>query len=232
MGSAPKLITQPTTPNYFELEAPWNTTDPIEVLWAKTAACSAFDTTIPPDKLVCVTSGVIEATGLFTEDIKQWKRCIPQKQTMDNLKLAFNQANKERLTQATTARAGYHAAAVQAIANEAVPAAYLAVPAGAPMFYCWSHGLCTDRNHTSATCPNPLANHNPAAVASNMLGGHNYIARLQEEYRIQVNPNHVNPYRRPRPEHRGGGDRGRGGGRGGGRGPERGGGRGGGRGPE
>jgi hypothetical protein len=178
------------TANDKRLKTAWNTTDPIEGVWDNAKQCKLFDPNIPDAQIVRETATVIENTGLFTEDIKHWKRRTPQQQTMDQLKLDFNQANKERLAQTTTIQAGYQAAAVQALANQAPPAAFLAAPpAGTPMYYCWSHGLQGDPSHTSATCPNPYVNHNHAAVASNMLGGHNYIARHEGEVRLQVNPN-------------------------------------------
>jgi hypothetical protein len=39
------------------------------------------------------------------------------------------------------------------------------------MYYCWSHGLGTNRVHTSAQCQNKKDGHKDTATANNMLGG-------------------------------------------------------------
>ena len=43
------------------------------------------------------------------------------------------------------------------------------------MYYCWTHGLGKNRNHTSATCNNKAEGHKDEATADNMLGGNNKI---------------------------------------------------------
>jgi hypothetical protein len=161
------------TANEEELKSPWSTTDPIDVLWAKTTRCHLFDLTIPPAKLVRDTLTILEKTGVFTDDVKHWNRRPAAEQTFENLKTAFNMANAERLLSTTTENAGYHGA-------------HHAAGAAVPMFYCWTHGLGPESQHTSATCTRPTANHNQLATADNMLGGNRSIRPKRGEVRIHV----------------------------------------------
>ncbi len=40
-----------------------------------------------------------------------------------------------------------------------------------PGNYCWTHGHCLSKGHTSATCANKAVGHRDDATASNTLGG-------------------------------------------------------------
>ena len=51
-----------------------------------------------------------------------------------------------------------------------------AVVDGVSLYYCWTHGLGRDANHTSATCQNPAAGHQYDATINDMKGGSNLIA--------------------------------------------------------
>jgi hypothetical protein len=58
-------------------------------------------------------------------------------------------------------------------------------------FYCWSHGLSTNRNHTSATCDSPADGHKANASLHDMMGGNTTIKRRRGErsaYRRTENP--------------------------------------------
>ncbi len=116
-------------------------------------------------KRQCATLSVFEQTGVFTDKIKFWNRRPAVEHTLANMKTAFNRANDERLTHATTNNAGYHGT-------------HHAAGAGFPMFYCWTHGLGPESQHTSATCTRPTANHNQLATADNMLGGNRSIPNV------------------------------------------------------
>ena len=43
----------------------------------------------------------------------------------------------------------------------------------AAMGYCWTHGFCKNRLHTSATCTWPNEGHQITATGTNRMGGHN-----------------------------------------------------------
>jgi hypothetical protein len=44
------------------------------------------------------------------------------------------------------------------------------------MYYCWTHGLGTHQNHTSATCNHKDEGHKDDATAFKMKGGNNTIS--------------------------------------------------------
>ena len=46
---------------------------------------------------------------------------------------------------------------------------------GVKMFYCWTHGLGKNWNHTSATCKNKAEGHKDEATADNTMGGNDRI---------------------------------------------------------
>ena len=48
-------------------------------------------------------------------------------------------------------------------------------------FYCWSHGLSTNSEHTSATCTSPADGHQAAANLNDMMGGNTTIKRRRGE---------------------------------------------------
>jgi hypothetical protein len=44
--------------------------------------------------------------------------------------------------------------------------------------YCWSHGYQVGLKHTSATCTDRKAGHNPAATKSNIMGGDTWVSEF------------------------------------------------------
>ncbi|KAI2513563.1 Reverse transcriptase (RNA-dependent DNA polymerase) [Fragilaria crotonensis] len=108
----------------------------------------------------------------------------------------FQKANKER-PQVDCVDSGYHGAhaAITTPPGPAPPlaaAAAAALPSlttpppgpttttiadGQPFFYCWTHGLGTNRTHTSATCNRPGPGHQTTATTRHMMGGNNTILR-------------------------------------------------------
>ena len=40
-----------------------------------------------------------------------------------------------------------------------------------PTGYCWTHGYCMTKSHTSATCKTPMEGHKTAATRNNTMGG-------------------------------------------------------------
>ena len=64
------------------------------------------------------------------------------------------------------------------------------VPVTEEMFYCWTHGLGYNKEHTSATCTAPQAGHVRNATVFNKQGGNCNIRRKNGEKAV---------YKRPRP---------------------------------
>jgi hypothetical protein len=55
-------------------------------------------------------------------------------------------------------------------------------------YYCWTHGLSNNPQHTSATCTSPAEGHQRTATIDNMLGGNNSIRRRRNERAIYRRP--------------------------------------------
>jgi len=109
--------------------------------------------------------------------------------------LQFTSKNKECICKLTTSQVGFHSAHT-AISTPIKPPTVLpllpcalatSVPTTTPypwaivtndglhMYYCWTHGLGFNCNHTSATCSNPAEGHHTTATVKNMHGGNNTI---------------------------------------------------------
>jgi hypothetical protein len=180
--------------NHADLERTWSTADSIDTVWDHIEQCRDFATAgenpISDKTVIAAALMVIENTGQFSHDIHDWNKKPAADKTYDNLVLHFTEADYERRRKLTARNAGYQGTALLAATDSATapPAAQaLLAPAAAPpadssqMYYCFSHGLTSDRRHTSATCTKPSANHDTTATAHNMKGGNNYIRRRRDE---------------------------------------------------
>jgi hypothetical protein len=76
-------------------------------------------------------------------------------------------------TQAATPGWGWTQAATQAATPVATPAGIHVMKKPCPGNYCWTHGHCVSKHHTSATCANKAPGHRDNATASNTFGGSN-----------------------------------------------------------
>jgi hypothetical protein len=170
--------------NRVLLAAAWNPDDPIETLWARLKACQDYATgtteATTDDTAMRLTLRAIETTGVHASDCASWRKKTPVDRTLANFKMHFSAANDERCRQLTTTTAGYHGAhqataqpppVARPQANSAAEPTHIQLPPGKKMYYCWSHGLGTNRAHTSAQCQNKKDGHKDTATADNMLGG-------------------------------------------------------------
>jgi hypothetical protein len=55
------------------------------------------------------------------------------------------------------------------------------------MYYCWSHGLGTNKNHTGPTCNRKKEGHKDEATADNMMNGNNTIMDRRNDHRRSNN---------------------------------------------
>jgi len=179
--------------NRLLLSAEWDPTTPIHELWARTTQCQVFaaDNAQPivDAAAIGLIKAVIEKTGLFDNALDKWNDKDPAAQTLANFKTHFNAANKERLRKLKAQDAGYQEHARAATATKQVSPggsvsssfttatndANSVCLGGVKMYYCWTHGLGTNANHTSATCRFPKDGHKTDATANNMMGGNNTI---------------------------------------------------------
>ena len=184
--------------NRAALSEPWNFDDPIEDLWAKIVniqrvalfgAVPIADITI-----ITLTLAMIEKTGLLATTTEKFRLRPITEWTVAAFKADFILGNKERIRRLTAGDAGFHGAhnaiipATPAAPTPTAIAAAAVTPAPTPpaaarhvtveggkMFYCWTHGLSPQRNHTSITCLNKAEGHRDDATAFRMRGGNNTI---------------------------------------------------------
>ena len=154
--------------------------------------------------IITLTLAMIEKTGLLATTTEKFRLRPVAEWTLDNFHAEFELGNRERVRKLTAGAAGFHGGAHNAttvphpLANPVTPAsgtaspsasAALVTPAGSTpaaanvvnldggkMYYCWTHGLSTNRNHTSATCLNKAEGHKDDATAFKMKGGNNAIS--------------------------------------------------------
>ncbi len=85
-------------------------------------------------------------------------------------------ATNKKLVDAATHWGGTPAATpgwgwTQVVTSVATPAGIRASRKPYPGNYCWTHGHCVSKHHTSAICANKAPGHRNDATASNTLGG-------------------------------------------------------------
>jgi len=176
--------------NLKALHKEWNPTQPIEDLWNQIDACTAYaqpHEPIPNGVIIRAALNNLANTGLFNDDIKLWRKKPAADQTLANLKTEFNYADKERRLATTSASAGYQRANTASYNSKENAAPTL--PANTiPLFYCWSHGLGPNSNHTSKLCTARHPGHRDNATADNMLGGCCIIKRRNGERAVYKRP--------------------------------------------
>ena len=186
--------------NRAALSEPWNFDDPIEDLWAKIVniqRVAAFGA-VPIAEVITIitlTLAMIEKTGLLATTTEKFRLRPVTEWTVALFKADFILGNKERIRRLTAGDAGFHGAHNASITATPAPppttaiAAVAVTPTPAPpaaarhvtveggkMFYCWTHGLSPQRNHTSITCLNKAEGHRDDATAFRMRGGNNTIS--------------------------------------------------------
>ena len=180
--------------NRAALSAPWNFDDPIEDLWAKITniqRVASFGTVPIADiTVITLTLAMIEKTGLLASTTEKFRLRPIDEWTLLIFYDEFELGNKERVRRLTAGDAGFHGAftatpidnaptppATPAIAAAVTPAPTVPPAArhvsveGGKMYYCWSHGLSPQRNHTSISCLNKAEGHRDDATAFRMYGG-------------------------------------------------------------
>lgn len=182
--------------NRAALSEPWNFDDPIEDLWAKISNIQRVATLgalpIPDLTVITLTLAMIEKTGLLVTTTEKFRLRPTAEWTLPLFKTEFKLGNQERIRRLTASDAGYHGAHTASVVtpppNSAAaatnvvsaptplpPTQHVSVEGG-KLYYCWSHGLSPNRNHTSATCLNKAEGHRDDATAFRMHGGNNTIS--------------------------------------------------------
>jgi hypothetical protein len=184
--------------NHDTLAGAWNPDDHIEDLFTRIRDAQRLATKanepITDGGAIRLTITALENTGVFESALELWHLKPEADKTMDNFKKHFCTKNKARLAKLTAQTAGYHGAHAASSVSPSVtttstpPAprpANNAVAATTPsvltddsvqMYYCWSHGLRKNKEHTSRTCQRPKEGHCETVTANkNMMGGNNTI---------------------------------------------------------
>ena len=183
--------------NQANMEAQWDPTHPLENLWTQLRKCQLFAVDHDPisnNTLMRAALKNLEASGVFIDALRDWRKRAPNTQTYDQLKMDFNAADKERRRQVTVREAGYANAAVQKHKQSPAPPAdeqenVDPSTKAKQLYYCWSHGLGFNKTHTSATCSNKSTGHRTKATIYNMMGGCNEVHHRYGERKVFGVPN-------------------------------------------
>jgi hypothetical protein len=176
--------------NEKRLEQPFNVDDGIETLWRNISdiqtLATAAEEPIPTSAIIRRTLQVLEHTGLFTQGCRDWRKRPEAEHTLPIFIDHFNEEDVERRRQLTAQQAGFHGAnhcancvtTVTPAPPEHHQANATTTPGGPDvkcgtimLYYCWTHGLNTNRNHTSATCKFPSEGHKLEATFTNRMEG-------------------------------------------------------------
>ena len=173
--------------NLEEMGRPWDPNTPTITVFNQARKCRDFATAggdaISDANSIRICLEAFQKSGVMDEAIKDWRKLPTANRTWANMPAHFLNANKERLRTITTSAAGFQTA------NAATPAVCPPVTnnsstvqvGNCTMYYCFSHGLGKNPEHTSATCSNPREGHKREATADNMMGGINTIRRRRGE---------------------------------------------------
>ena len=143
----------------------------------------------------------VAATGLFTTYLERWRSKSIQEKTYAAFQTFMIEADRDR-SSITAADAGYHAMAVvtktdkselqlfkeelilaqkfelqQLFKDELLKREQATTPSRKehPTFYCHSHGITRNPNHTSKLCNNKKPGHKDSATLSNKMGGSTFV---------------------------------------------------------
>ncbi len=191
-----KLTEEDVIKNLATLDEPWNPDTPIADLWTRVSMAQAFAATstspITDDVALIRTYAVLRKSGVFEMAIEQWAEKTAADKTWANFKTFFSDKDTVRRNRPTTGQAGYNAFSItpapshdsngsQDEANAAKSQGVTMTPNGRRLYYCWSHGLGTNRAHTSKTCRNKKEGHQDDATIDNMMGGNATIMKPRNQ---------------------------------------------------
>ncbi len=180
--------------NLEACEAAWDPNTPIEIVFANTNKCAQFaaagNDDISDANKVRLTLKALEKSGVMEEAISDWRKKAAADRTWDNLPTHFTTYNKERIRKTTANQAGFNSAnATQQQPKETNNKKAAAAKVGTiELYYCFTHGLGKNPDHTSMTCTNPCAEHKKEATVDNMMGGNNTIRRRRNERSVITRP--------------------------------------------
>jgi hypothetical protein len=131
-----------------------------------------------------LTLVALQKAGVCSHAITTWYDKDEDDQTWDLFQVHFTKQDKERLRRLTAQATGYHGAnkAAAPITPMPVPTTNQIATAAAPqvtqyssnnisLFYCWTHGLSQNPEHTSGSCKSKAEGHSNGATIDDRKGG-------------------------------------------------------------
>jgi hypothetical protein len=164
--------------NRATLSTPWNPDDDIEDLWvrittAQELAHHARDE-ITDHVAIHLTIDALEASGVFDFALDNWRLKDNATKMLATFKEHFNnKEGAERERKLTAKTGGYHGAhgadgnlpRDTPPLNPAPTSGSVVLPNDVKMYYCWSHGLGINKQHTSPKCTFKKDGHIDTATA-------------------------------------------------------------------
>jgi hypothetical protein len=176
--------------NRSKLTEQWNPDEPIEDLWKRIrvirSVATAGGTAITDGATIELTLDALQKAGVYDHAITTWYDKDTDDHTWPNFILHFNKHEKERHRKMTARAAGFHGAnnaqapvtddeADQQVNNATTqPTSFQSN--NITLYYCWTHGLSRNADHTSSTCANKADHHHDNATVDNRMGGVNKIS--------------------------------------------------------
>lgn len=177
--------------NRARLGEAWDTSSPIETLWARITEIRRIATTaaqpISDAAVIALVLPMFERTGLFLHSVNSWNSLDLVDQTYARFMTHFTRANELRITALTSTDLKFADANLATTAvtppRRNTPRISTTEPIvdGTCMYYCWSHGLSTLSVHTGHTCRQPKDGHIAAATAFNRQGGSNTFSTPEDK---------------------------------------------------
>lgn len=183
------------TANVQKMNKPWSPNEAIETLFEQIRECQVFAAATDPisDRMALRAAlDNVEKSGVFGDAVRDFRKLAEVDKTYNRFVTTFNQADSERLRLLTTQAAGYHSASTAISINnhQALAASTTGTKPESikEIYYCWTHGVGFNHEHTSATCKAPQSGHRSEATVTNMLGGNNFVRRQRNEKQVYVAP--------------------------------------------
>jgi hypothetical protein len=172
--------------NHSKISAEWNPDHGIETIFMhitdaqQFAASARDDHIIPASTAMYLALTAIDNTGVFLEPCANWRKHHLAEQMLANFTADFTHAWKECNHCISAKAAGYQALlATKEEDKENISPPVSSKPDvnidGIKMYYCWSHGLGFNSNHTSCTCKTKKDGHRDNATIRSRKGGSNMI---------------------------------------------------------
>jgi hypothetical protein len=158
--------------NLNRLSNLWDTGTNLENVFTNAVECQQYaifgEDPISEPMLVRKVLGVLQVSGVFVHEIKEWNNKPKADKTFANLETFFEKANKNRLLSEQSLKETLAANKAQA---KPTPPEEATTPEHPGYGYCHTHGFCKNTKHTSESCKFPGSGHKTTATAANKQGG-------------------------------------------------------------